>query len=186
MLARRIPKGLARLVARPQQVRPPCRRLSDALPPVYGAPYTNSVSFEPLPSRRGSFLLAVRVPDYPTAEVELHATEGVDAVLQRVQAATGAASVALVRNGALLPPASPTVVTDLFGACVELALDGVRYNVNGGLRLAETGAVPKPTKARAYTYLALGGTLTIAGLFAFWSAVIPEHHKRWNQHTPRH
>ena len=111
-----------------QQHLPAPRRCASGTAEAYGAPYTNSVTFEPLPSSADSFVLRVRAPGYAAADVELLARDSVGTVVRHVQTATGAGSVALVRNGAPVPAAAlpPVSVADLFDSCVELVLDGVR------------------------------------------------------------
>lgn len=157
------------------------------------AAFTSSVSFKPVPPTAplgavpgaDEFVLELRVPGVQTADVRLLARDGLDGVMARIAAATGARSVALVCNGdavtADVAAERRLTVAALFGAAVEVSLDGVRYNVNRGLRLSPTGAAAKRTLVVSYAYAVAGAALLLGGCLAFWSVVVPREHQRWGQ-----
>ena len=129
------------------------------------------------------FVLELRVPGTPAADVRMVTRDGLDGVIARIAAATGARRVTLVRNGEALSPdgASQLTIASLFGAAVEVSLDGVRYNVNRGLRLSPVGAAAKRTLAVSYAYVVVGAALLLAGSLGFWALVVPREHQRWGQ-----
>ncbi len=158
---------------------------------AYGAPYTNSVFFGPgdVP---GSFTLRLALPGSPPGGVAVAAAGGdpVAALLAAARGATGAGAAALLVDGSVRineadARALTTSVGDLLGRTADLDLDGVRWSVNGGGRLARDGAMPaRRSVAARWAAVGVGGAAVLVASLAFWNAVVPQEHRRTYVPTP--
>jgi hypothetical protein len=190
-------------LAVPPAAAPPAASSSPTSPGgVYGAPYTNSVTFRPratresFPPRADIFELTLSLPGQAPHTLELFLKDAAAGVLRDVRAAVGAGTAALVLNGRRLSEAEltggaeaaggggggggspPLSVAGLFGHAVELELDGVRWSVNEGRRLSALGSASKRALATGYAYVAVGGALTLVACVSFWRWLIPPEHQK--------
>ena len=145
-----------------------------------GAPFTNSVNLRPVKDSAGDYMLSFTIPGSPIADVRFQAHEPLNVVVPRVASATGARDVRLLRNGELmkLDASPPPAIASVYGASLDVSLDGLRYSVNRGLRLSRDGFVAKRSVAKTYMYVTIGAGAMLAISFLFWVAVVPDEHSR--------
>lgn len=159
---------------------------------VYGAPFTNSVTFAPAaPSSNSTggilqppqaYTFAFSIPDLPAAELRVHARDTLETISQLVAKALGA-PVAVYSNGRRISAETlhTSTLVDLFGTALEFGVGDARYSVNAGLRLSAQGSTVKRTLLRGYVYLACGAGVIVVSSVLFWNAVVPSGHNRLKQ-----
>jgi hypothetical protein len=157
---------------------------------VYGAPYTNSISFVPAPSVAGdssvlppaqSWLFVLTLPSHGgSIECRVHARDTVSTITHLVQERLGS-PVKIYSNGKRAE--SERLLTALFGTAVEFEVgdEKLRYSVNEGLRLSPQGSIVKRTLLRSYVYLATGAAVIAVSCVLFWNTVVPSGHNRLQQ-----
>jgi hypothetical protein len=194
-----LPSGVLRSLVGPLERRIQPRQLTQSTSTrslvtagaSYGAPFTNSISFLPVAASGGPLPPAqcwsfnFTLPDRPAVQVVVHARDTVGVIMKSVQDSLGV-SCSLYSNGRRLagPADEAATLTGLFGTAIDFDLDGVRYSVNGGLRLSPQGSTVKRTLLRSYIYLASGAATIVVCCVLFWNAVVPQGHNRLSQLQP--
>lgn len=161
---------------------------------VVGAPFTNSITLSPVstasagsaasaaPAASASappqqfFKLSCSIPSLPTTELLFPLEQTADAVSQQLAKALGVSEVSIFLNGKRMAPSLP--LTSALGGVLDVAVEGIFYAVNTGLKLSTAGAVAKPSLLRTYALVGAGGVLMLVAALQFWRVVLPPENQK--------
>jgi hypothetical protein len=148
-----------------------------------GAPFTTSIRFAPVKSSvagADQFHFDVTAPGLHAAQVAVFSRDTLRLLADQLAEKTGAKDVQFIMNGTMLTAEQlPRVnVSRLFGSCVDVQLDGLRYSVNEGRRITAMGSAAKQSLATSYIFIGAGAVITVVSCFAFWRILLPKERQR--------
>ena len=139
---------------------------------IVTSPFINSITL----SRAAGSLVLRTAGGLAASATPLAADEPLAAVAARLRGALNARSVRFLVAGAAA--GADARVTAAWGRTLEVDVDGVRFSVNGGLRLSPSGAGVPRSDARVALAWWGGGLAAVVAAASFWHAVIPAGHSR--------
>lgn len=147
---------------------------------VYGAPFTNSIKCRSSNSTDNAAKLLqyqLSIPDLPFCTIELAKDNTFAALEKEIQETMGVQSVRFLINGRYVL-SGETLVSTCLSSTLDIEIDKVRYNVNEGSPIYESGKVYKKSKLKQYGMVVTGASAILVACVVMWRTVLPKEHQK--------